>query len=101
LLEDGDIGISVFPKGQEFTVGGAGFDCVSLHRVGATELEMRQCAYRVAEQDPTVIENFLELDSGFLTLLCGQIGLATHVGREEAARSQFIPNCDLQQFDSL
>jgi hypothetical protein len=51
-----------------------------------------------------MVENFLELDSGFSTLPCGQIGFATYIGGVEAGQSplsQFIRNGGLKHFDSL
>jgi hypothetical protein len=44
---------------------------------------VRQCADGIAGNDAAVIENFLELRSGFNALVCGLIGPATHVDRIE------------------
>src|ERR1022692_458805 len=40
---------------------------------------MRQCAYRIADHDPAVIENLLELRGGLGGLVRGQIGFTTHI----------------------
>jgi len=42
LLQDGDVGVGVFPEGEEIIVGGAGFDGVVLHGIGSADLEMRE-----------------------------------------------------------
>jgi hypothetical protein len=73
-------------------------------------LQVRQCAYGIADHDTAVIENFLEFPGGFNALVCSQTGLATYIDRVEGPEqtlyagvrlAQFIGNCDLQQFDSL
>jgi hypothetical protein len=33
FLQDGDVGVSVFPEGEEILIGGAGFGCVALQGV--------------------------------------------------------------------
>src|ERR1700704_3437534 len=44
LLQDRNVRISVFPEGEEILIRGAGFGGVPGDGVGATQLEMRQCA---------------------------------------------------------
>jgi hypothetical protein len=46
LLQDRDVGVGVFPEGEEILVGGAGFGGVAGHRVGSAELKMGQCPDR-------------------------------------------------------
>jgi hypothetical protein len=48
-------------------------------------LQVRQCAYGIAENDAGVIEDFLEFRGRFGALVRGQICLATHVNRIEGA----------------
>jgi hypothetical protein len=40
LLQDGDVGVGVFPEGEEVLVGCAGSGSVALHGESATELKM-------------------------------------------------------------
>ena len=40
LLEDGDVGVGVFPEGEEIVVGGGGLGGVTLHGIGTGEAEM-------------------------------------------------------------
>src|SRR5436305_8341891 len=42
LLQDGDVGIGVFPESEEVLVGDSGFLRVACHHVGPTQLEMRK-----------------------------------------------------------
>jgi hypothetical protein len=42
LLQDGDVGVGVFPEGEEILIGGAGFEVIALQGVGAGEAEPRQ-----------------------------------------------------------
>src|SRR5580693_4712587 len=87
FLQDGDVGVGVFPEGEEIFVGGAGVALVAREYVGASKLQVRQCADGVANHNPTMLEDFLELPNGFPTLARRQIGLATHIGRVEVGRS--------------
>src|SRR5215469_653172 len=61
LLQDGDVGVGVFPQGEEILVGGAGFDGVALHEVGATQLQMGERAQRAKSHDAPVVKELLEL----------------------------------------
>ena len=110
LLEDRDVGVGVFPECEEILVGSLCLGLISRQSERSAELQVRQCADGIADHDPAVIENLLEFRGGFGALVCGQIGLATHIDRIEgpeesvnaaARRAQFIGNGDLQQFDSL
>ena len=44
LLQDGDVGVGVFPEREEILIGRLGFGGVALHCIGSAYLEMRQCA---------------------------------------------------------
>ena len=39
LLQDGDVGIGVFPEGKEILIGGAAFGCVAGDSIGAGKAE--------------------------------------------------------------
>jgi len=39
FLQDGDVGVGIFPEGEEIFVGGPGLDSVALQEVGAGEAE--------------------------------------------------------------
>jgi len=65
LRQDGDVGIGVFPEGEEIFVGGASLVLVTCEYVGASKLQMCQCAYGFADHNPAMVKNSLELHSGF------------------------------------
>src|ERR1022692_444280 len=44
LLQDGYVGVGVFPEREEILICRLGFGGVALQGVGATELEMRECS---------------------------------------------------------
>jgi hypothetical protein len=46
LLQDGDVGVGVFPKSEEVLVGSFRFRGVTLHGIGATELKMGESTDR-------------------------------------------------------
>src|SRR6516225_269289 len=83
LLQDEDIGISVFPECKKILVGGSCLAPIPRECVGSAQLQVRQCADGIAEHDPSVVDNFLEFPGGFRPLMCGQIGPATDIGRVE------------------
>jgi hypothetical protein len=61
LLQDGDVRVGVFPEGEEVLIGSLCSGAVALHRVGSTELEMRQCANRLVHNDAGVVNDLLKL----------------------------------------
>ena len=46
---------------------------------------MSECADGFVEHNPAMVENFLELGSGFVALMRGSIGFATHKDRIESS----------------
>ena len=83
LLQDGDVGVSVFPQRQEILIRGAGLTVVALHRHGSADLKMGKCSNRRVEDDSAMVENFLKLLCRFRTTVPHQICLAPEVGRHE------------------
>ncbi len=81
LLQNRDVGIRFFPEGEEIFVGSFCFGLISRQGERSAQLQVRQRSYGIADNDPAVIENFLEFGGGFGALVRGQISLATHVGR--------------------
>ena len=61
LLEDGNVGVGVFPEGEKILICRLGFDGVALQGVGASETEMSQRADTVIHDDAAMVGNFLEL----------------------------------------
>jgi hypothetical protein len=42
LLQDGDVGIRIFPSGEEFVIGIAAFLAVTLHGIGSPQADLRK-----------------------------------------------------------
>jgi len=86
LLQDGNVGVGVFPKSQEILIGGEGASvggvgiCAlrsfCLHGVGTRHAQMRQRSRPAVPDNAVVVENFLELLGGGTALPSGKICLA-------------------------
>jgi hypothetical protein len=70
MLQDGNVGIGVFPESKEIFIGGCCLASVCGHRGGSAELQACNRAYRIARHDAAVIENFLEFRRGVGALVC-------------------------------
>src|SRR5712692_4556698 len=64
FLQNGDVGVGVFPEGEKVLTGGAALCGVAGEGVGASETEMCECPQREIQDDTAMIEEFLELGSG-------------------------------------
>src|SRR5712691_7432948 len=63
LLQDGNVGIGVFPESEEVLVSGAALCSVAGEGVGAGEAEMGESAQREVQHDAAMVEELLELCS--------------------------------------
>src|SRR2546428_13218223 len=79
LLQDGDVGVGVFPEGEEIWVCSAGFGGLARHGVGSAELEMRQRTDEFVEDNPPMIEDFLELGCCLAALMRSKMGFSAHI----------------------
>src|SRR5438445_9483666 len=96
LLQDGDVGIGVFPECEEIFVsgerqdaGGIGIRALRgscLQGVGTSHSQMRQRPRPAVPDDAAVIENFLKFGGGRVALARSQIGLAPHIRRMHAGK---------------
>jgi hypothetical protein len=80
LLQDGDVGVGVFPEGEEVLVGGAGLGSVAAHRVGSTELKVCECTQRKVLYHAAMVEQLLELRSRRCAIVRQQVGLTAQIG---------------------
>src|SRR5262245_38508324 len=88
LLENGDVRVSILPKGEKVLVLGAGPGRVAGEGVGAGEANMGQCSHAITDHDPAVIENFLEFRRGFGALMGEPIGFATQIDWIERSKER-------------
>src|SRR5436309_12794274 len=63
FLQDGDVGVGVFPEREEILVRALRFGGVACHRVGTSELKTRQCSGHKVHDDAAMVEELLELCS--------------------------------------
>ena len=52
MLEDRDVGVGVIPEGEKILVGSLCLGLVSRQHKRPAQLQVRQCAYRIADNDP-------------------------------------------------
>ncbi len=107
MLENGDVRVGVFPKGEEVLIGGAGLGegtplwhkgiapsvsvvshgrddraaCGDLEGVGAGEAEARKRSDGARTYQAAVIEDLLKLLRCLFALTRTKVGFAAHVGR--------------------
>src|SRR5260370_20763152 len=79
LLQDRDVGVGVFPKRKKILVGCARFPNISYKGIGTRDIQLRK-RYELARRFETpVIQNLLELRSGFFSVLHPQVDESTDV----------------------
>ena len=61
LLQDGNVGVGVFPEGEEALIRCLRFDGLTLYGQGLTELEACDCANLLVLDNSAMVEDFLEL----------------------------------------
>jgi hypothetical protein len=64
FLQDGNVGVGVFPEDEKILVCTLRLGGVAGQRVGASELEMGQCSSHKVQHDASVIQQVLELGGG-------------------------------------
>ena len=74
--ENGDIGVSVLPQGEEILVRGAGLGGLSLQGIGTANLEMGQRSNQRIQNHATMVEYLLEFPCRFLPPMGGKVGQA-------------------------
>src|SRR5208283_2601873 len=91
LFQDGDVGVGIFPKREELLVRSFGFDHVSGKSVGSSQSQVCQCADRVHQNQPRVIDDFLKLGSSSGNLLDRQVRIAPEISWiKQCGRTQFV-----------
>jgi len=90
LLKDGDVGVGVFPEGEEVFVGGERPDAGGvgigtlrgsrLQSIGTSQAQMRQGSCPAVPDSTAVIEDFLELGGGSDALSSSDVCFTMNVG---------------------
>src|SRR5207249_10728213 len=86
FLQDGDVGVGVFPEREEILVRALRFGGVACHRVGTSELKTRQCSGHKVHDDTAMIEQLLELGGCGGSIMCQQVGLTAQIGGVEGSQ---------------
>ena len=81
LLEDGDVGIGVLPKGKKILIRLARRGAVAGEGVGASQTKVGQRCQRIIDNDASVIDEFLKLDGSEGTLTGVQLRNSSNVNR--------------------
>jgi len=93
LLQDGDVGVGVFPEGEEVFVGGLRLGRVTCHRVRTTDLKMSNCSDGFIGHRATMVEDFLKLCGSFVSLVLSQIDIPPNkYGKQALWYTVPIPN---------
>ena len=86
MLQDGDVGVGVFPEGEEVLILGSGLHRIAGEGVGTGEAETSEGTSRKVDDDAATVNHFLELDGSGGAVVGCQVGLAANIGRISAVR---------------
>ena len=81
LLQDGNVGVGIFPEGEEILVRGVALCTVALKSIGTGEIEARERTKSKVENDARVINYLLKLFGGLFAVLFHEECLAAKVHR--------------------
>jgi hypothetical protein len=96
LLQNGNVGIGVFPESEEILVGSPCLSSVSRQQVRPRQFQVRECTDGFVHNETGMIENLLELSGSSGALVHCQIRLASQVNgikseiQEYGRFSQFV-----------
>src|SRR2546430_6475704 len=85
FLQDGNVGVSVFPKREKPLIRGTRLCGISLHGVCPGEAELGERRQREIQHDTAMIEKLLELSGCRLTLTCKQVSLTAQISRIQSS----------------
>ena len=80
LLQNGDVGVRVFPECEEILVARPGLVGIPLQNVGLSQTLVSQGSEQRVQNDASIVENFLKFESCVLSLAAGEVSLAAKVG---------------------
>jgi hypothetical protein len=85
LLEYRDVGVRISPQREKVRVGSLRFGHISRESERTAQLQPRHCAYWIAEQEASMIEDLLEFGDCFSALPRSEIGFSSYISWVEAA----------------
>src|SRR5579864_2316184 len=91
LFQDGGVGVSVFPKGEEVLIGVAAFRGRASKGIGSAQADMGKRISRCHRSQCSVAENPPKLGRGLLPSLSLKVNEASNVNWKKAViRAQFV-----------
>ena len=87
LFEDGDVRVGIFPEGKEILIGVFGLGHVARGNVCSAQLQVRQGAYRIGENDAAMIQDLLEFRRRLSATSCFKVRLPADIRGVEASES--------------
>src|SRR5262249_49004235 len=79
LGEDGDVLVGVLPESEEFLISSLGLRPIACQKICPAQLQVRESAYGVGEDDAAMVEDFLEFRGRFRASPRFQISLTAHI----------------------
>src|ERR1035438_3926008 len=93
LQQDRNIRVRVLPEREKVLVGHLGLGDVALQHISATEAKMCKRTDGLVQDEAAMVEDLLELGSGFATPTRSQIGFATHKDWKHRGPIQINGSC--------
>src|SRR5690349_12830526 len=91
LLQDGNVGVGVFPEGEEVLIGVAAFGGRASKGIGSAQADMGKRISRCHRSQCSVAENPPKLGRGLLPSLSLKVNEASNVNWKKAViRAQFV-----------
>src|ERR1700686_978898 len=95
FLQDGDVGIGVFPEGDEILIALAGFDRVALHGVSASQAEAGERSPGKVHYQSSVVAELLKFHCRGVAIVQHEISLPPQIDRAE----EYSEGWGLAEFD--
>jgi hypothetical protein len=101
LLQDGEVGIGVFPQSEKALVGGASLGSVARGYVGSRKSETSQGANGIVAQELAVLEHLLELHGCDSPLLRMHVSFSPNVNRDQWQKcvGRLVRSSYVEKFD--
>jgi hypothetical protein len=97
LLQNGDVGVRVFPECEEILVARPGLAGIPLQNVGLSQTLASHGSKQRVQNDASIVENFLKFESCILPLAAGEVSLAAKVGGPVAIGPTLLVTLDWRE----
>ena len=86
FLQDGNVGVGVFPEREEILIGGSGLDRVALHGVSTGQSQPGQRAPGKVHHQSSVLDEFLKFCCRWVAVVEHEIGLSPQISGAQQYR---------------